>query len=416
MFHSKEFSWSLVVIWVGIFFIGLAAIYSATQGPVSQFLPEYIQNNFFKQAIWIGLSIVVLVAIQFVAPRSFQGGAYLFYVFCILLMIITLLFGVEVSGSKSWLRIGPINLQVGEITKIATILAAANYLTSRRDISAENLKTALTTVGIFLLPVALLLLQNEAGIAIVYLAILPVVLFWSGLPYGISLLMIAPALIGYFTILDWIWGAIMVAIVTFCIFLLQRRNWLTFTSLAMGVLIVAGTEIALEQVLQSHQRARIESFANPTLDPLGSGWNVLQAKTAIGSGGLYGKGFMEGTQTQLRFLPEQWTDFIFCVVGEEFGFIGASIVLILFALLLLTMLSMAMNHRHPFAQLVILSVTFLFFAHFIINIGSATALLPIIGIPLPFMSYGGSAFLTNTIMLAICMNLDSNKRSLSIYS
>lgn len=415
MVDSKEFGWSVILIWVGIFSIGLAAIYSATQGPVSQFLPEYIQNNFYKQAIWIGLSIVVLVAIQFVAPRTFQGGAYLFYAFCILLMIITLFFGVEVSGSRSWLRIGPINLQVGEITKIATILAAAYYLTSRRDISSENLKTALTTVCIFLLPAVLLLLQNEAGLAIVYLAILPVVLFWSGLPYGISLLMIAPALIGYFTILNWMWGAVMVAIVTIGIFLLQRRTWLTLTSLAMGILIVAGTEIVLEQVLQPHQRSRIESFANPTLDPLGSGWNVLQAKTAIGSGGLHGKGFLEGTQTQLRFLPEQWTDFIFCVIGEEFGFIGASIVLILFSLLLFKLLSMAINHKHPFAQLVIISITFLFFAHFIINIGSATALLPIIGIPLPFMSYGGSAFLTNTIMLAICLNLDSNKRSFSIY-
>lgn len=416
MISAKDFSWSVIVIWVGIFSIGLAAIYSATQGPVSQFLPDYIQNNFFKQAVWIALSIVVLIAIQFVSPRTFQGGAYLFYAFCILLMIVTLFFGVEVSGSRSWLRIGPMNLQVGEITKIATILAAANYLTSRRDISAENLKTALTTVGIFILPVILLLLQNEAGVAIVYLAILPVVLFWSGLPYGISLLMISPALIGYFSILGWLWGAVMVAIVTIAIFLMQRRTWLTLTSLAMGIMVVVGTEVALQQVLQPHQRARIESFANPTLDPLGAGWNVLQAKTAIGSGGLQGKGFMEGTQTQLRFLPEQWTDFIFCVVGEEFGFIGASIVLILFSLLFMRLLYMASNHKHPFAQLVIVSVTFLFFAHFIINIGSATALLPIIGIPLPFMSYGGSAFLTNTIMLAICLNLDSHKRSFSIYS
>lgn len=415
MFDPKDFSWSVIFIWIALSAIGLAAIYSATQGPVSQFLPEYIQNNFFKQSIWIALSVVVLVAVQFISPRSFHAGAYLFYAFCILLMIITLFFGTEVSGSRSWLRIGPLNLQVGEITKIATILAAANYLTSRRDISAENLKTALTAVAIFMVPVLLLLLQNEAGIAIVYLAILPVVLFWSGLPHGISLLMISPALIGYFTILDWVWGAIVMGIITITIFFLQRRNWLTLTSLALGVLVVAGTEIALNQVLQPHQRARIESFANPTLDPLGAGWNVLQAKTAIGSGGLHGKGFTEGTQTQLRFLPEQWTDFIFCVVGEEFGFIGASLVLVLFGLLFLRLLYMASNHKHPFAQLVIVSITFMFFTHFIINIGSATAILPIIGIPLPFLSYGGSAFLTNTLMLAICLNLDSHKRSFSIY-
>lgn len=415
MSDKREFNWFIIFLWIGLFSFGLTAIYSATQGPVSQFLPSFIQDNFLRQAIWIGISAVVLIGIQFVSPRTFNEGAYFFYAICMILMVITLFFGVEVSGSKSWLRLGPFNVQTGEITKIATILAAASYLTSRRDISSENLKTALITVGIFTLPVILLLLQNEAGVAIVYLGILPVVLFWSGLPYGISALMISPAVIGYFTVLNWKWGIIAALLITIIIFLLQRRTWLTVTSFVFGALVIIGTEVALHQVLQPHQRARVEAFANPTLDPLGSGWNVLQAKTAIGSGGLYGKGFMEGTQTQLRFLPEQWTDFIFCVVGEEFGFIGAGTLLILYALLFLKLLHMASHHKHPFAQLIIVSVTFLYFVHFIINIGSATGLVPIIGLPLPFISYGGSAFLTNTILLAICLNLDYNKRSLSIY-
>lgn len=415
MQDKREFSWSVILIWVALFVFGLTSIYSATQGEVSQFLPSYILDNFSRQVLWIGISAVMLIIIQFIPPRIFQEGAYLFYIISIILMVVTLFFGYEVSGSKSWLRFGPINFQTGEVTKIATILAAASYLTSRRDISAENLKPALMTVLIFAVPAILLVLQNEAGVAIVYLGILPVVLFWSGLPYGISALMVSPALIGYFTVLDWRLGLLTAVVVTIVIFLLQKRVWLTVTSLVFGLLVIVGTEFALHQVLQPHQRARVESFANPTLDPLGSGWNVLQAKTAIGSGGLQGKGFMQGTQTQLRFLPEQWTDFIFCVVGEEFGFIGAAILLLLFALLLLKLLGMAASHKHPFAQLVFVSVTFLYFIHFVINIGSATALLPIIGIPLPFISYGGSAFLTNTILLAICLNLDFNKRSLSIY-
>jgi len=415
MQDKREFSWSVIFLWMALFTFGLIAIYSATQGEVAQFLPTYIQENFFRQSLWISISLVVLIVIQFVPPRTFQEGAYLFYIVSIILMIITLLFGVEISGSRSWLQIGPMNLQTGEITKIATILAAASYLTNRRDISSENLKTALITVLIFAIPIILLVLQNETGVAIVYLGILPVVLFWSGLPYGISALMVSPAIIVYFTILDWRLGIIAALISTIAIFLLQRRVWLTVTSLVFGVLVIVGAEVALNQVLQPHQRARIESFANPTLDPLGAGWNVLQAKTAIGSGGFQGKGFMEGTQTQLRFLPEQWTDFIFCVVGEEFGFLGASTLILLYSLLFLKLLSMAANHKHPFAQLMIVSVTFLYFTHFIVNIGSATALLPIIGIPLPFISYGGSAFLTNTILLAICLNLDYNKRSLSIY-
>ncbi|TVQ65593.1 MAG: rod shape-determining protein RodA [Balneolaceae bacterium] len=410
-----EFNWTVLAVWAGLLLFGLTAIYSATQGPVSQFLPSYITNNFSRQVIWVVISGVVLAGILFIQPKTFQEGAYIFYILGILLMIITLFFGVEVSGSKSWLRIGPFNMQTGEFTKITTILAAATYLTSRRNISSENLKTAVITVLIFLLPILLLILQNEAGVAIVYLGLLPVVLFWSGLPYGISLLMVSPAIVGYFTVVDIRLGIISAVILGLVIFLLQRRTWLTVTSIIFGALVIIGTEVALHQVLQPHQRARVEAFTNPSLDPLGSGWNVLQAKTAIGSGGLYGKGFMEGTQTQLRFLPEQWTDFIFCVIGEEFGFIGASILLTLYLLLFLKLLSMVANHKHPFAQLFIVSVTFLYFMHFLINVGSATALLPIIGIPLPFISYGGSAFLTNTILLAICLNLDMNKRSMSIY-
>lgn len=415
MSDKREFSWSVIFIWICLLTAGLIAIYSATQGLVAQFLPAFIQDNFFRQALWVAISACVLIGVQFISPRYFQEGAYLLYGISIILMVITLFFGTEVSGSKSWLRIGPINFQTGEITKLTTILAAASYLTSKRNISTENLKTAFITVLIFAVPAILLVLQNETGVAIVYLGILPIVLFWSGLPYGISLLMVSPALIGYFTVLNWKLGILIMLIITVVIFFLQRRTWLTFTSFIFGILVIIGTEVSLHHVLQPHQRARVEAFANPTLDPLGSGWNVLQAKTAVGSGGLYGKGFMEGTQTQLRFLPAQWTDFIFCVVAEEFGFIGSSLVLILYLLLFLKLLGMASGHKHPFAQLVIISIAFTYFVPFVINIGSATAVLPIIGVPLPFMSYGGTAFLTNTLMLAICLNLDFNKRLFSIY-
>jgi rod shape determining protein RodA len=331
-------------------------------------------------------------------------------------MIITVFFGTEVSGSRSWLRLGPINLQVAELMKLATILAAANYLTSRRDITAENLKTAFTALLFFIIPVILLILQNEAGVAVIFLALLPFVLFWSGLPHGISLLMISPAIIGYFAVIDWQYGLIAALLLTFSIFFLQRRHWLTATSLVVGLLTVIGTEVALHQVLQPHQTARIEAFVNPNLDPQGTGWNIIQATTAIGSGGLTGKGFMEGTQTQMRFLPEQWTDFIFCVVGEEFGFAGAGTIMILFLFLFIRLINMATHHKHPFAQLVMVSVASVFFIHFTINIASATAIMPVIGLPLPFISYGGSAFLINSILLGICLNFDLYKRSFSIYS
>jgi rod shape determining protein RodA len=415
MISVKDFSWSVLLLWAMIATIGLIAIYSATLGPVSQFLPTYIQDNFSRQLMWISISLVGLISIQFISPRTFQGLSYIVYGLCLVLAVITLFVGVEVSGSRSWLSIFGFRLQVSEFMKLATILAVASYLTHRRDMSVGNLKTALTTVMMIIVPVIVILLQNDTGTAIILVTLIPVVLFWSGLPYGISLLIVSPAIIGYFTVIGLPYGIISAVLLTIAIFFLQRTRWLNISALVLGIVVVIGTEVGLQQILQPHQRARIEAFVNPSLDPQGAGWNVLQAKTAIGSGGFSGKGFMEGTQTQLRFLPEQWTDFVYCVVGEEFGFMGSSLLLILYGLLFLKLLSMAGAHKHPFAQLVMVCVTFIYFAHFLVNIGSATAMLPIMGVPLPFVSYGGSAFLANTIMLAICLNMDMNKRSFSIY-
>ncbi len=365
--------------------------------------------------VWIGLSIVIIIGVLFINPRNFQEGSYLFYLFAILLMIGTFFFGTEINGARSWLRIGPMNIQSSEIMKIATILAAANYLTSRRDISAENIRSASVATLIILLPMTLIILQNDFGTALIFLALIPVMLFWSGLPYGISIFIVSPALIGYMSVLQWYWGILAALICTLIIFFIQRRTWLTALSFITGLSLVAGVQLAFAQFLQPHQVARIKVFTNPAYDPTGAGWNVIQAKTAIGSGGLTGKGFLQGTQTQLKFLPEQWTDFIFCVIGEEFGFIGSTVVVLLFLALFIRLLNLASSHKHPFAQLVIVSVTAVFFTHFFINVGSAVSLLPVIGIPLPFISYGGSAFLTNTLMLAICINMDFYKRQFSIY-
>ncbi|REL33113.1 rod shape-determining protein RodA [Rhodohalobacter sp. SW132] len=415
MINIKDFSWSVIFIWLAIAAIGLVAIYSATLGEVSQFLPAAIQNNFFRQSTWIGISIVALITTQFISPRAFQSLSYVIYAICLVLAIVTIFVGIEVGGGRRWLSIFGFRLQVSEFLKLATILAVANYLTHKRNMSVGNVKTAITTVGLILLPVAIIILQNDTGTALILLTLIPVVLFWSGLPYGLSLLMISPAIIGYFSVIGLTFGAIAALIITIFIFFLQRQKWLTVSAAILGLLVVVGTEVALQQILQPHQRARVEAFVNPSLDPHGAGWNVLQAKTAIGSGGLSGKGFMEGTQTQLRFLPEQWTDFVYCVVGEEFGFLGSSLLIILYGFLFLKLLSMAGAHKHPFAQLVLVCVTFIYFAHFIVNVGSATAMLPIMGVPLPFVSYGGSAFLANTLMLAVCLNLDLYKRSFSIY-
>lgn len=415
MNNFRDFNWTIFGTWLLLAVIGLVAIYSATKGPVSEFLPDFIENNFAKQLFFVVLSVLLVLLFQFFTPRSYMQFSYIFYGIGLILMVTTLVFGVEINGAKSWIRIGSFNLQASELMKIATILATAQYLTSRRDITTENVRYAFVAVLMILVPAIFVFFQNDTGTAIVFLALIPVMLFWSGLPYGVSIYIISPPIILYLTVFDWKLGAIATLLLSVLIFIVQKRVWLTVTSLLTGIITVIGVNIALTDILQPHQIARITAFTNPAFDPTGAGWNVIQAKTAIGSGGFLGKGFMEGTQTQLKFLPAQWTDFISCVVGEEFGFVGLGLLVLTFLFLFLRLLNLAGNHKHPFAQLVTVSITSVFFIHFVINIGSATALLPVIGIPLPFVSYGGSAFLTNSFMLAICLNMDLYKRDFSIY-
>jgi rod shape determining protein RodA len=413
---TKNFEWIAVTIWSTLTIIGLFAIYSATQGPGSEFLPLGIQNNFFKQVVFVAISVILMILIQFSQPRLFQTIAYAFYVLCLILIIVTLFVGVEINGATSWIRIAGINFQMSELTKLATILAVSAFLSKQRDVLGERIVPALVVVILILIPTFIIFLQNDTGTALVLLGLIPIMLFWSGIPYGIALLMISPVIIGYFSIIAWYWGLVLAIAFVIMIHLVQKRTWLTITSSIVGTSLVASVQILLYRILLPHQRARIEVFTNPESDPLGAGWNVLQAKTAIGSGGLSGKGYLEGTQTQLRFIPEQWTDFIFTVIGEEFGFIGSAIVVILFCVLLLRLLNIAGLHKHPFAQMVTVGVVGIYLIHILINMGSAMGLLPVIGIPLPFISYGGSSYIVNTLMLAITLNLWHHHRELSIYA
>ena len=411
----RNFDWVLFFSWVALTTFGLIAIYSATQGPVSDFLPAFIQQNFKKQFTWVGLSFLMVIVLQFTAPRTFSQIAYFLYGLCILLTIGTLFVGVEVNGAKSWIVLGSMRFQVSELMKVATVLAVANYLSSRRNISMERLGSAVSATLLIIVPGVLVLLQNDTGTALVIFSLTPFLLFWSGLPYGISLFIVSPALVGYFSVIQWYWGVLASFIIVVLIFIIQKRVWLTISSAIMNLLIVAGVNVALNNVLQAYQKARIQAFINPQFDPKGWGWNVIQAKTAIGSGGVTGKGFMEGTQTQLRFLPEQWTDFIFCVIGEEFGFVGSVLIVVLFMTLIIRLIYGAGQHKHPFAQSVLVGVASIYLIHFIINTGSALGLLPVIGLPLPFVSYGGSAFLSNSLMLGISLNLLLYKREFSMY-
>lgn len=411
----RNLDWVTFICWVILTTIGLVAIYSATLGPVSEFLPTNIQGNFAKQSAFVGLAFCAMVFIQFTAPRTFEQVSYLAYAFFLLLTISTLFIGVEVNGAKSWLEFAGVRIQTSELMKVATVLAVANFLTSRRDISAVRIGTALMATALIAVPAGIILLQNDTGTAMVFLPLIPVMLFLSGLPRGVSLFMISPAIIGYASLIDWYWGLILTVILAFLIYMIQKQPWLAVASVIVGILVVIAVNVALTQVLQPHQVNRIEAFLNPQSDPQGAGWNVIQAKTAIGSGGLLGKGFLQGTQTQLRFLPEQWTDFIFCVIGEEWGLLGTGTVILTLLILLMRFMGNAVAIKNPFTQLMFVGAATIFFTHILINLSSTMGLMPIIGIPLPFISYGGSAFLANTILLAICMNAYYYQRELVVF-
>jgi rod shape determining protein RodA len=412
----RDFDWLTVLLWASITAFGLVGIYSATLGPVSEFLPSFILQNFSRQVTWVSISVLVVIFMQFTSPRSFQQLSYIVYAVALSLTTATIFVGVEVNAAKSWLDIAGVRFQTSEIMKIATVLAVANYLTSRRNIEAVNLKSAIVATLLILVPVVIIILQNDTGSALIFLPLIPVMLFLSGLPYGVSLFIISPAIIGYLSIIDWKYGVAATLILTIAIYLLQKRPWLGITSLLSGLLIVVAVNVALTEILQPHQQMRIEAFVNPFQDPQGAGWNIIQSKTAISSGGVYGKGFMQGTQTQLRFLPEQWTDFIFCVIAEDFGLIGGGMAILIMLFLLLRLLNNAVNMKTPFAQLVIVGVVTIFFTHIMVNLGSAMGVVPVIGVPLPFVSYGGSSFLSNSIMLAICLNLHFRQREMSLFS
>lgn len=409
-----RFDWTLFLTWLLLSVVGLIAIYSATQGPLHQ--GTHIAGNFFRQVIHLGIGFVIIVVMQFISPRTYIGLTWPLYVLCLFIALLTVFFGIEVGGERNWLNVFGFRLQISEFMKIATIMALASFLSNQRNLSAQDFKTIFIISVIIAVPVGFITLHGDTGTSLVYIALIPFILFWAGLSYGLSLIMVAPALFAYLTVVNIYAAAVSVVVVTIAIFIIEKRPGLTITGFVLGVLVVIGVNLALTDVLQPHQRARVEAFVNPQVDPQGAGWNVIQAKTAISSGGLYGKGFMQGTQTQLRFLPEQQTDFIYCVISEEFGLIGAGITLLLFFILLSRLLFIAATHKHPYARIVMIGVASVFLIHVMVNLGMATALLPVIGIPLPLISYGGSSFLSFSIMIGLCLNFYFYDRDFSIYT
>ena len=398
--------WFTLLIWITLVCCGLTAIYSATHGPASEYLLESVQQNFWRQLFWATLSLMGIIVILLIPTRFFQKTAFVVYAFTLLLLIAALLFGREVNGAKSWIRLGPISFQSAELAKLGTILAIAQLFGNLRD-KFNVLQLTLLAVVLILVPAGLIVAQNDTGTALVFLALIPMTLFWSGIPLPTVTLLVAPALVGYLAVVSWPSAVVFSFLLAIGLYFgnEDRKQLWGSLGLATGLGTTGVVYFALKEVLLDHQVARIASFVNPEAYRLTSGFHIIQARAAIGSGGLTGKGFMQGTQTQMAFVPEQSTDFIYCVIGEEFGFLGAILILVLFGFLLMRLMTLGTQVRHPFASMFAAGAAGLFFVHILINIGMTIGVMPVIGIPLPFLSYGGSALLSNTLILAVVLNL-----------
>ena len=412
----KNIDYTIVLLWAALVSIGLAAIYSTTHGPASEFLLTSVQNNFTRQLLWMTVCLGVSAIALTLPVRFYQYGAYPIYGLVLLMLVLALVGGHEVNGARSWLRIGPLQIQVSELAKVGTVLAVAQLLSARRR-SANSVRYALLAVLLITVPAVIIVMQNDMGTALVFLGLIPVMLFWSGLPMTTLLLIVSPAVAGYLAIVFMPAAILFTVLFTAAMLWFTRERYMGFLAFVFSGGTVIALTFALSSILQPYQVSRLLSFTNPESAEYRDnvGFHLVQSKAAIGSGGLVGKGFMQGTQTQGAYVPEQSTDFVFSVIGEEFGFLGGLLVLTLFAALFIRVVLLGVQIKHPFAVMVGVGAVGIYVVHVFINIGMATGILPVIGIPLPFISYGGSALLANTAMLAIMLNLSMRRDDFSIY-
>ncbi len=388
----------LVALLVGI---GLVAVYSATH------IPGLGQSHYFsKQVVFALLGGILMFAIAFTPFKLIQRISYPLYGLSVFLLILVPIIGVKGFGAERWIAIGSVKLQPSELAKLTTVLAVARYL-SNPDVNINRLKHLLVTFAIIFVPFILIARQPDLGTSLVFLAMLIPFLFWAGLNWFILFVLIAPlvtALVAFNFYAFLIWMLIVSAIL-----FLSRQKPLILLIIFLAHIIVGLSTPALWGQLRPYQKQRILTFANPEADPQGAGYQIIQSKVAIGSGGIWGKGFLNGTQTQLKFLPAQHTDFIFSVIGEEFGFVGISLVLLLFTVLFLYMYYLARNMKSVYASLGLVGITTVLSFHVVVNIGMTVGLAPVTGLPLPFISYGGSFLLAVIIMMGFVLNFYRNR-------
>lgn len=406
---TGDIDWLTLLLYVLLVLVGWFTIYSAvyTDEQKSIFDAQY---NSGKQFQWMMICSFLAFVILLIDGRFFSTFAYPLYVAVMLLLFGVLLFGVEINGNKAWIRIGTFQMQPSELAKTATALALAKYLAGLQ-VSIRLWRHKIVSGLIIGIPMLLTLLQGDAGSAIVF-SIFIIVLFREGLESVYPLTVLALIVLGVLSLIIpvyWLIGLLM-GIALFIAYF-NMRSSKTLRILAIIWILASSYMAVVHQLferLEPHQKDRI----NVLLGKGGNDYNIRQSLIAIGSGGLWGKGYLKGTQTKFKFVPEQSTDFIFSSIGEEFGFWGSVLLILLFVLLLLRLVFLAERQRSQFSRVYGYSVVSILFIHFLINLGMAIGVVPVIGIPLPFISYGGSSLLSFTLLLFVFIRLDSNRHQI----
>ena len=383
---------------------GVAMIYSAG---VLNIPSPVTESAWIRQAQWAVIALVAFILIRQIGPRWIEWIAVPAYVVTVVLLVITLIVGTgsgTAAGVKSFLDLGFIRFQPSELAKLATILALARYLGTRAE-DPVTLRALVTPAAIVGVPLVLVILQPDLGTALAFVGILFAALFWAGTPVGLLALLLSPGISLVLSFDPRIWAASFVLLIG-ALYLYRYRLFLVESLSVVLANLAAGTiSTPLWNSLADYQQNRILVFLDPSVDPRGAGYHVVQSMVAIGSGGPMGKGFTAGTQKRFDFLPEQHTDFIFSVIGEELGYLGTLLTLLLFAFILYRLVRMAEGEADPFAGLVIFGIFGAWLVHVFVNVGMTVGMVPVTGIPLPFVSYGGTFLLMSWVAVAVAARL-----------
>jgi rod shape determining protein RodA len=378
--------------------IGLLAIYSAV---TAYNTPEVLKGNFSKQLIWFMIGVGLMSVVVLVPMKLFFKSAYWLYAVAVVLLIAVLFFGSG-RGSHRWFEFGSIKLQPSELAKIATILAFARFVsTDARNL--QQYRDMIIAFAIVFVPGLLIIKQPDLGTSLVIFSLIPPIMFWAGLPPFYIFVMVSP-IVTFISSFNYYSFLVAILAIGAILYFARRPAKTVIWVLVLNLMAGAFTP-ALWSRLHDYQRTRVLTFIGLEQDPQGTGYQVNQSKVAIGSGALFGKGWQQGSQTQLRFLPEQHTDFVFSVVGEEFGFLGVAIVLGLFLMMLIRGLQIAAQTKSRFSSLVVVGCVTAVAFHVVINTGMTVGVAPVTGIPLPFLSYGGSALWTNMVLVGLILNV-----------